>query len=237
MIRGIVYRTAITLLLTVMSSAAVADIVITGTRFVYPEKEREVSVKLDNVGEKPALAQVWIDDGNPDATPETARAPFTLTPPINRINGGKGQTLRMMYTGESLPRDKESLFWLNVLEIPASRKDKNSQLQLAVRSRLKIFFRPQGLPGTANEAGKSVVWKKVSGGIEGYNPTPYFVSVARITQDREGKMPVADGGMIAPGGKSLFRTKKSATTIYPAYISDEGGIEPLAQPLGNGSMP
>ncbi|HED4271351.1 TPA: fimbria/pilus periplasmic chaperone [Klebsiella oxytoca] len=215
--------------LAVFSSAAVADIVITGTRFVYSEKEKEVTVKIDNVGQKPALAQVWIDAGDPDATPETARAPFTLTPPINRINGGKGQTLRMMYTGDALPKDKESLFWLNVLEIPASRKNKNNQLQLAVRSRLKIFFRPQGLPGIANEAGKSVNWKKVSGGIEGYNPTPYFVSVARITEDKEGKVPVADGGMIVPGGKSLFRTKKSTTMIYPAYISDEGGIEPLAQ--------
>lgn len=206
-----------------------AAVVITGTRVVYPAGEKEVTVKIDNVGQKPALAQVWIDAGDPDATPETARAPFTLTPPINRINAGKGQTLRMMYTGEALPRDKESLFWLNVLEIPASRKDKNNQLQLAVRSRLKIFYRPQGLAGSANAAGQSVTWKKVSGGIEGYNPTPYFVSVARITQDKDGKVPVANGGMIAPGGKALFRTNKSTSTIYPAYISDEGGIEPLAQ--------
>lgn len=206
-----------------------AAVVITGTRVVYPAGEKEVTVKIDNVGKKPALAQVWIDAGDPDATPETARAPFTITPPINRINGGKGQTLRMMYTGEALPRDKESLFWLNVLEIPASRKDKNNQLQLAVRSRLKIFYRPLGLAGSANAARKSVTWKKVSGGIEGYNPTPYFVSVARITQDKEGKVPVADGGMMAPGVKTLFRTNKSAATIYPAYISDEGGIDALAQ--------
>lgn len=229
MFRDTLFRTVIMAVLAVVSSAATADIVITGTRFVYLEKEKEVTVKIDNVGEKPALAQVWIDAGDPEATPENARAPFTITPPINRINGGKGQTLRIMYTGETLPRDKESLFWLNVLEIPASPKGKNNQLQLAVRSRLKIFYRPQGLPGTSNEAGKSIRWKKVSGGIEGYNPTPYFVSVARITADNGGKLPMADGGMIAPGGKSLFRTKKSAATVYPAYISDEGGIESLAQ--------
>ncbi len=30
-----------------------AAIVITGTRFVYPETEREISVKLDNICEKP----------------------------------------------------------------------------------------------------------------------------------------------------------------------------------------
>ncbi|WP_418773091.1 hypothetical protein [Klebsiella grimontii] len=46
----------------------------------------------------------------------------------------------------------------------------------------------------------------MSGGTEGYNPTPYFVSVVSITQDMEGKVSVPDGGMIVPGGKSLFRT-------------------------------
>ncbi|EOF4706732.1 molecular chaperone [Klebsiella oxytoca] len=212
-----------------MVSSAFADIVITGTRFVYQEKEREVTVKIDNVGEKPALAQVWIDAGDPNATPETAKAPFTITPPINRINGGKGQTLRMIYTGESLPANKESLFWLNVLEIPATKKDNKNQLKMAVRSRIKIFYRPQGLTGSANQAGKSIIWKKVNGGVEGSNPTPYFVSLANITEDKDGKIVVANGGMIAPGEKSVFPMKKHLETIYPSYISDEGAINSLAQ--------
>ena len=228
--RSIFYRhIAVAIFAFSMMSSAFADIVITGTRFVYPEKEREVTVKIDNVGDKPALAQVWIDAGDPDATPETAKAPFTITPPINRINGGKGQTLRMIYTGEKLPGDKESLFWLNVLEIPATKKDKQNQLQMAVRSRIKIFYRPQGLAGSANQAGKSVVWRKVNGGIEGSNPTPYFVSLANITEDKEGKTVVANGGMIAPGGKSVFPMKKHLATIYPSYISDEGAINSFAQ--------
>ncbi|MDK8009060.1 hypothetical protein QP668_30040, partial [Escherichia coli] len=73
-------------------------------------------------------------------------------------------------------------------------------------------------------AGKSIIWKKVNGGIEGSNPTPYFVSLANITEDKEGKTVVANGGMIAPGGKSVFPMKKHLATIYPSYISDEGAI-------------
>lgn len=211
--------------------SAFSDIVITGTRFVYPEKEREVTIKLDNVGEKPALVQIWIDAGDPEATPETARAPFTITPPINRINGGKGQTLRMMFTGEKLPGNKESLFWLNVLEIPPTKKDKQNHLQMAVRSRIKIFYRPQGLTGNANQAGKEIVWKKVKGGIEGSNPTPYFVSLAKISEDKDGKVIVANGGMIAPGEKRVFPLKKQITTIYPSYINDDGAVNTLEQPV------
>jgi chaperone protein EcpD len=222
--RILIHILSMLLVLIFIASTAYADIVITGTRFIYPEKEKEVTIKIDNVGESPALAQVWIDTGNPTASPETASAPFTVTPPINRINAGKGQMLRMIYTGGILPRDKESLFWLNILEIPAASKDKKSQLQLAIHSRLKIFYRPHGLAGTANEAGKAVTWKKVYNGIEGSNTTPYFVSLANIAEDKEGKVVIASGGMIAPGGKIIVPLKKHFATIYPAYISDEGAL-------------
>lgn len=39
-----------------------------------------------------------------------------------------GQTIRIVYTGESLPQDRESLFYLNVLDIPAKPKlEENSE--------------------------------------------------------------------------------------------------------------
>lgn len=212
-----------------LAAPAMAGIVITGTRVVYPAGEREVTVKIDNRGDKPVLAQSWVDDGDAGASPETANAPFTITPPVNRINPGKGQTLRLMYTGEALPKDKESVFWLNVLEVPPMSKEKQNQLQMAFRSRIKIFFRPSGLVGDANLAGQFVSWKKVDGGVEGTNPTPYFVSLANIAEDEEGKKPIGNGGMIAPGGKTFFATNKRPSTIYPSYINDFGGIRPVPQ--------
>lgn len=211
------------------ATSSFAGIVITGTRVVYPAGEREVTVKIDNRGDKPVLAQSWVDDGDADATPETARAPFTITPPVNRVNPGKGQTLRLMYTGESLPQDRESVFWLNVLEVPPVNKEKQNQLEMAFRSRIKIFYRPAGLVGNANLAGNRVSWKKTSGGIEGSNPTPYYVSLANIAEDKEGKKPVSTGGMIPPGGKMIFAMKKELNTVYPSYINDFGGINTVAQ--------
>ncbi|HHA2302518.1 fimbria/pilus periplasmic chaperone [Enterobacter asburiae] len=223
------YRHIIALALFVLAIVpAQASIVITGTRVIYPAGDKEVTVKIDNQGDKPVLVQSWIDHGNPGATPETAKAPFTVTPPVNRINGGKGQMLRLIYTGEHLPANKESVFWLNVLEIPSVAKDKQNRLQVAFRSRIKIFYRPKGLAGEANKAGESVVWKKVTGGIEGFNPTPYFVSLAKITEDGEGKK-IAEGTMIAPGSTTFIPVKKNLTTIYPAYINDYGGMMSVAQ--------
>ncbi len=225
-----VYRSATALVFSLLvASPALAGIVITGTRVVYPAGEREVAVKIDNRGSEPVLAQSWVDEGDPDATPETTRAPYTISPPVNRINPGKGQTLRLRYVGESLPTDKESVFWLNVLEVPPLKKNKQNQLQMAFRSRIKIFYRPAGLPGNANLAGQSVTWKREKNGVEGTNPTPYYVSLANIAEDKEGKRPIGEGGMIAPGGKAFFPLKKKVSTIYPSYINDYGGITPTAQ--------
>lgn len=226
-------RIVVLFFLVSMILPASAGIVITGTRVVYPAGEKDVSIKIDNESDKPVLAQVWVDDGDASASPETANVPFTLTPPVSRLNGGKGQTLRLMFTGAELSKDKESLFWLNVLGIPAKSQKAENQIQMAVRSRIKIFYRPEGLVGEASEAGRAVKWKKVKGGFEATNPTPYYVSVAKISDDKAGKNPIAEGGMIAPGGRQFFASIKQPDTIYPSYINDFGGIKPESQAVSH----
>lgn len=209
--------------------SAVAGIVITGTRVIYPAEEREVIIKLENTGKKPVLMQAWVDSGNPDDTPETASAPFNLTPPVNRINPDKGQSLRLVYTGSDLPQDRESIFWLNVLEIPPKDKTKTNALQMAFRSRLKIFYRPTNLEGNAFQAHEQIQWRKVAGGVTAYNPTPYHVSFVYISSDEKGQKIINDGGMIPPKSSQTFKIKGGASTIYPQYINDYGAINTLPQ--------
>lgn len=62
-------------------NACYADIVISGTRVIYPEKAKSVSVKLDNHGQKPLLVQSWIDDGRENVNPQELNVPFMVTPP------------------------------------------------------------------------------------------------------------------------------------------------------------
>ncbi len=53
--------------------------------------------------------------------------------------------MHVFYTGEPLPQDKESVFWLNVQESlpkPDANKAGVNRLQLNSRSRIKLFFRP-----------------------------------------------------------------------------------------------
>ncbi|MDR6919013.1 fimbrial chaperone protein/chaperone protein EcpD [Pseudomonas sp. 3296] len=233
--RELVLRAVMGLVLLIVggvgASHASASVVIAGTRVVYNSTEREVTIRLTNEGALPALVQVWLDKGDDKAAPADISVPFTVAPPVTRIDSGKGQTLRIFYTKEPLPQDKESVFWLNVLEIPPEGNAQLNKLQLAFRSRIKFFYRPADLTGTAQEAPAKIEWRLLQDGkhVELRNPTPYFVSFAAFEVDTKGKASkFDDGGMVGPGETKAFLlhsqvVPSSGLKIRYHAISDFGG--------------
>ncbi|WP_426318477.1 fimbria/pilus periplasmic chaperone [Pseudoduganella sp. R-43] len=224
--------------MVISAGTANANIIISGTRVIYPADEREVTVKLSNEGKTPVLAQVWLDDGDASATPGSAKVPFALTPPLSRIDPRKGQHLRLMYTHDALPKDKESLFWLNVLEVPPrAEKGERPQnmLQLAIRSRIKVFFRPAGLPGDPRDAAAKVhwAWRKAESGnyvLTATNPTPYHVTFSKLTASAGNASYESEaGGMVAPGATQEFpvghlsAAPAGALKVKYTFLNDYGG--------------
>ncbi|HCU41437.1 MAG TPA: pilus assembly protein, partial [Acinetobacter nosocomialis] len=69
----------------VAAPASHAEIVIHGTRVIYPSDAREVTLQVSNNGSKPALVQAWIDEGDPKSTPDQSKVPFMIAPPISRV--------------------------------------------------------------------------------------------------------------------------------------------------------
>jgi chaperone protein EcpD len=207
----------------VLTTQAIASVVITGTRVIYPSDAKEVSVKLNNMGKGPVLIQNWIDKGDADAKPESIKVPFILTPPMNRVDPNKGQTLRISYAGGMLPMDKESVFWLNVLEIPAKSQAKANEnyLQMAFRSRIKLFYRPIGLEGNANDAAKAVTWSSKGGSLQATNPTPYYVSF--VTLSVNGKR--VEGDMMAPHSSlNIALPSVTGNTLKGEFVNDYGAV-------------
>ncbi len=90
---------------------AQAGVIISGTRQIYAEPRREITVRVSNDDQQAArLVQVWMDVGNAQLTAEHSDVPFSISPPVFRLDPGKSQAIRLAYTQESLPGDKESLF-------------------------------------------------------------------------------------------------------------------------------
>lgn len=204
-------RAAFAALLACVAMGAQAGVVITGTRVVYPEGSREVNVRLRNADSKPLLVQTWIDDGTLNEAPSKLDVPFLVTPPMSRVEPQKGQTLRVMYTGAELPRDRESLYFLNVLEVPpkADKKPDENYMQIAVRTRLKLFLRPDGLSMPIEEAPKALTWELADkGAIRVHNPTPYYQTMSRVQANIAGAQVSFSQEMVAPF--STVELKRSA---------------------------
>ncbi|EPF6343145.1 fimbrial biogenesis chaperone [Proteus mirabilis] len=152
-----------------------AGVIISGTRVIYNEGNKNVSINVKNPDKMPYLIQSWIDDFE-----EKKQSKFTITPPLFRLNPDKENTLRIFLTEEGLPSDQESLFWLNIKTIPATEKTENS-LQIAIKTQMKLIYRPKSLKDVNfEEEQKKLSWSKERGKVIVYNPTPYFMNFQTI---------------------------------------------------------
>ena len=216
---------------------AVAGIIVDGTRVVYPAAKREVTIHIRNPSDTPSLVQAWLDAGDPHARPGESKVPFVMTPPLFRLDPTKGQSLRLVYTHDPLPGDRESLFWLNVLDIPpraASNPDLPNQLDLAFKHRMKVFFRPASLVGAAADAPARLTWKLLSNdgkfvAIQASNPTAYHVSLIQVTLTVAGHPIIAKADMVDPFTSRSFDLPDPLTAPGGAvpveywFVNDYGG--------------
>lgn len=233
----------VVLLLFLLSApSAHANVVISNTRVVFPAQQGEVTVRLTNDNPHPALVEAWIDSGDEHSTPDKVNTPFLITPPLFRMEAHRDQSLRIISTTSQLPGDRESLFWLNVLEIPPKPTSVETQgknlLQFAFRSRLKLFYRPASLKGDPATAPSKVTWKAVADGkdfaLAIWNPTPYHITFIKLTVDTGGKQYTTDkAGMVDPFGtlrmaiKGLSKAPPAGTVITYSIINDFGATESL----------
>ncbi|PSH44076.1 fimbrial chaperone protein, partial [Yersinia pseudotuberculosis] len=149
----------VTLLVAMSLSFANASVVMTGSRIIYPAAASEHSIQLTNNDNFPNAVQVWLDSGDEKSTPETGKAPFIVTPPFFRIEANSGQTLRLKYTGSGLPTDRESVFYLNFLQIPPVNKvEKDNKMLVLLRNRIKVFYRPESIIGRVDQVSTALTF-------------------------------------------------------------------------------
>ena len=227
------YKTCL-LALLIPFSAANAEIIIHGTRAVYPSDAREITLQVTNTGKSPALVQAWIDEGDAKATPDQSKAPFIITPPITRVEAEKGQYLRItsLPTANALSKTQETLFWLNVLDIPPKPSTKNAGgapdnfLQLAIRSRIKFFYRPSGIKEDVALAPEKIQWSSQGNNLLIKNPTPFHITITTIAQEHLGKKVniLSEGIMLVPFSEQKIALKNSnIKDMTFTTINDYGG--------------
>jgi len=166
------------LLGTLACASAQAGIQLSSTRVIMHEKDRNVSVFAKNIGDAPLVVQAWIDGNS-----EEMKTPFFVTPPLSRFDGQVERSLNITRVDQEFPADRESLYWLNVLEIPQKTEGGQNHLTLATRTRIKLFYRPDAIKNSPRGADQ-LKWSMERDGktcsLVVSNASPYTVNFARI---------------------------------------------------------
>ncbi len=204
-------------------TTANAGVIIGGTRLIFDGAKKEASISINNPDSTPYLIQSWIDmqEGN------SGKAPFIITPPLYRLDGGQKNIERIVMTG-TLPQERESLFWLNIKAIPSASKQTNS-LQIAVKTRIKLIYRPEGLrASTPEEQASKLTWQRTGNNLEVKNPTQYVINFNEITL--AGKK-LDDVTYVLPGASARFALPNEArgNSLTFKIINDYGSPGVLHQ--------
>ena len=177
-------QTVLSIFLSTLGSISFAAVTIDGTRIIYHSDAKSTNVQLRNGINQPALVQTWIDNGNEMEIPKGETIPFILNPSLTRIEAQKGQIIRIIPTNiSSLAKDRESLFWFNMLDIPPENEAlKNvDKVKFNVRTRIKLFYRPKNLNISPLHAYNELKFKFINENkIEVDNPTPYFITLLSV---------------------------------------------------------
>ncbi|MFZ4835156.1 fimbria/pilus periplasmic chaperone [Rouxiella sp. Mn2063] len=226
------------LLLSVFSvQQAQAAIALDRTRVVFNGAEKSVSLNVSNENKSlPYLAQGWLEDeqGN------KVTSPLMVVPPLQRLEAGSKSQVKIQSSPQvdTLPQDHETLFYFNLREIPP-KSNKPNTLQLALQTRIKLFFRPKALVVTSDMKPfqEQITLSKIGEKYQVNNPTGYYVTIidASSKKDRAGDNhfePI----MISPKGSKLLNEGASVLGTAPVltYINDFGG-RPQLQFTCNGS--
>ncbi len=183
--RAIQYIVGVCVLLTAWGSRA--DIGVEHTRILHSDQEA-MMVRVWNRGDRDSLIQSWIDDGNRFEALERVKVPYVVTSPLLRLGQGRNRDLviKALSTAQ-LPQDRESVFWLNILDVPAREVGASEGLGLdyAVNWRVKLFHRPSGLQGSPAATVEGLQWRikrdeSGSAHLVAANPSPLHASLSSV---------------------------------------------------------
>ncbi|MBA6097336.1 molecular chaperone [Pseudomonas juntendi] len=207
------------------STAANAAINVGATRVIYDGANNETNLTVSNREDtSPYLVQSWVSrfgSSNQDSVEE-----FIVTPPLFRLDANKENILRIIFMGgKDVPQDRESLYLMNVKAIPAMSDDQEDKnvLQIALKTSIKLFYRPAGLKGSLKEAVAQVGWRAQTGTLAFNNASRLHVVISQLKLN--GQLVPNAPEVLRPGeAGQLPVPAKAGDTLSLSYIDDYGSV-------------
>ncbi len=226
--KKIVLLTTTVTLSTVLCSQALAAIALDRTRVIFNGDEKTISLNIKNENkELPYLAQGWIED----VSGNKIESPLAVLPPVQRVEPSESSQVKIQSLPDvtKLPQDRESVFYFNLREIPPRSTEPNV-LQIALQTRIKLFYRPKALYATRTELSnpwqEQITLTRKGDTYEVNNPTAYFVTIVDASSKVGGETTSKfEPVMVSPKSSSTIKGSASAMGAAPVltYINDYGG--------------
>ncbi|GGZ96410.1 molecular chaperone [Ignatzschineria ureiclastica] len=198
-----------------------AQLTLDRTRIIFDKGQtNSQSIVVTNTSKtEPFLAQSWMEDEHN----RKIESPLVALPILQRVNPGQNKQVKISLAGQdNLPTDRESLLYFNVLGVPPKNNQIENQLNIAIQSKVKLFYRPKGLKKYANNDWlKEMQVNKNGNSYILENPTPYHFVIFAVSNGSKGKLQ-EDDIIVKPFGKSTVnRSLGNNPTFY--FINDFGG--------------
>ncbi|WP_058912148.1 molecular chaperone [Entomohabitans teleogrylli] len=212
--------------------SAFAALSVERSRVIFNEGEKSVGLTVKNSNlQDPYLAQGWMENEKE----EKISGPLMILPPVQRVEAGGKTMIRIQQVTDisALPKDRESVFWLNLREIPP-KSDRPNVLMLAMQTRMKVFWRPKSLkvdpladtvPGT-----DTLTLTRQGDRYQVNNPTAWHFSFVEMRSSLHGKgLDNFEPVMVSPKGKAELPLPASRAGNNPVlvFINDYGSARLL----------
>ncbi len=228
----------ITLLLLscgVISNVAFAEngLKLPQTRVIFNGDAKNASASIKNTGSSVYLVKAKIQN-SPTELMQKETPPFIVIPPLFRLEPHSQQTVLIGRQGtESLPVDRESVFYLSFLAIPSSTKNSsqdeatmNARVAIGLETLIKVFYRPAKLDISIEDSSKELIALASLDKITLKNPTPYFQSLASLAVNGQPVDLSTADIMIDPYASRTYSVQgiTQSQTVTWSTINDYGGI-------------
>ena len=150
-----------------------AALTMDATRYVFTGDKDALAVTVSNEAGQTYGGQGWVEN----IVEQDTRPSFVVTPSFFKVRAGEKQVLRIIKAVE-LPQDKESVYWLNLQEIPPASE--GNGLVVAVRTRVKLFYRPASLIKVRQDAEQNIELVPTETGLVLKNTTPHVFAISGL---------------------------------------------------------
>lgn len=152
------------------------------TRYIFQGNKEALTVTVTNNDKKRTFGgQAWVDN----IIEKDTRPTFVVTPSFFKVKPEGEQVLRIIMASDHLPQDKESVYWLNLQDIPPALQENG--IAIALRTKMKLFYRPMSLLAGRKGAEEGISLQvRPDGQTILINTTPYIFAINSLL-DTSGK--------------------------------------------------